>query len=81
MQRRLMQTKVCYKHCYIVSNEASYKPLKVAAAKKSFPSMFIIDTTCLDECYLFYVTTENSIFYINSSLPTGLVQPPCCRVL
>ena len=51
MQIRLIQTKVYYKHCYIVSNEASHKPLKVAAAKKSFPSMFIIDTTSLNVCY------------------------------
>ena len=81
MQIRLIQTKVYYKHCYIVSNEASHKPLKVAAAKKSFPSMFIIDTTSLNECYLFYLITGNSTFYTNLSLPTGLVQPPCCCVL
>ena len=30
---------------YSVSKEASYKPLKVAAAKKSFSSVFIIDIT------------------------------------
>ena len=80
-QRRLMQTKVYYKLFYSVSKEASHKPLKVAAAKKSFPSVFIIDTTCFDECFLFHVITGNSIFYTNVSLPRGLVQPPCCCFL
>ena len=80
MQRRLIQTKVYYKLCYSVSKEASHKPLKVAAAKKSFPSVFIIDTTYFDKCFLIYVITENSSFYKNLSLPRGLVQPPCCCV-
>ena len=31
----------------------SHKPLKVAAAKKSLPSVYITDTTCLGECFLF----------------------------
>ena len=80
MQRRLIQTKVYYKLCYSVSKEASHKPLKVAAAKKSFPIVFIIDTTCFDECFLIYVITANSSFYTNLLLPRGLVQPPCCCV-
>ena len=64
MQRRLMQTKVSYKLFYSVSNEASHKPLKVAAAKMSFPSVFIIDTIRFDESFLFNVITGNSIFYL-----------------
>ena len=59
--RRLIQSKVYYKLFYFVSKEASHKPLKVAAAKKSFPSVFIIDTTYFDECFLFHVTT---VFFI-----------------
>ena len=27
------------------------KTFKVAAAEKSFPSMYIIDTTCFNECF------------------------------
>ena len=71
-----MQTKVYYKLFYSVSKEASHKPLKAAAASlKVFPSVFIINTTCFDECFLFYVITGNSIFYTNLLLPGGLVQP------
>ena len=62
MPRRLIQTKIYYKLFYSVSKEASYKPLIVAAAKRLFPSVFIIDTTCFDECFLFSVITEKSIF-------------------
>ena len=77
----LLQTKVYYKLCYSVSKETSHNPFKVAAAKKSFPSVFTIGTTCFDECFLSYVITRNSIFYTNLLLPRGLVQPPCCCVL
>ena len=81
IERRLIQTKVHYKLCYSVSKEASQKPLKAAAAKKSFPNVFIIDTTCFHECFLFYVITGNSTFCTNLTQPRGLVQPPCCCVL
>ena len=43
--------------------------------------VYIIDTTCFDECFLFYLITGSSIFYTNLSLPWGLVQLPCCCVL
>ena len=82
MQGRLMQTKVdttSFPHS--VSKEVSPKPLKVAAAKKYFRSVFIIDTTCFDECFSFHVITENSILYTNLSLTRGLVQTPSCCVL
>ena len=36
--------------------------LKVETAKKSFLSLYIIDTTCFDECFLFHVTTERHNF-------------------
>ena len=73
MQRRLIHIKVFYKLFYSVSKKASLKPLKVAAAKKSSPNVFIIDTTCFEECFLFYVITGNSIFDTNLSLRKGLV--------
>ena len=66
---------------YSASKEVSHKPLKVAAAKEFFLSVFIIDTTCFDECFPFHVITANSIFYTNLLLPRGMVQPPCCCVL
>ena len=81
MQRRLIQTKVYYNLFYSVSKEASHKPLKVAGAKKSFPRVFIIDTTCFDECFLFYVITGKSMFYTNLTLPRDLTPPPCYWVL
>ena len=40
----------------------SYKPLKVVTAKKSFPSVYIIDTTCFDECFLFHLITGRHYF-------------------
>ena len=84
MQKRLMQNKVYYNTTsfpYPVLKEASHKPLKVAATKKFFPSVFIIDINCFDECFSFHVITTNSIFYTNLSLPKDLVQPSCCWVL
>ena len=40
----------------------SLKPDKVVAAKQSFPSVHIIDTTCLDECFLVCVITGRHSF-------------------
>ena len=52
-----MQTKVLGKCFYSVWKERSHKPLKLAAAKKSFSSVYIIDTTCFGEFFLFHVIT------------------------
>ena len=65
MQRRLVQTKVHYKLWQFAWKETSHKLLKVAAAKKSFPSVYIIDITCFDECFLFHVVTGRRYFYTN----------------
>ena len=81
MQKRLILTKVYYKLFYSVWKETSHKPLKVAAGNKSFPSVYTIDTTCFDECFLFHFITGNTIFYTNLSLPWGLMQAPCCCIL
>ena len=62
MQWRLMQTKVYYKTFYSVWRETSHETLKVAAAKKSFSSVYTIDTTCFDEYFLFYVITGRHYF-------------------
>ena len=61
--QRLVQTKVYYKLCYCVWKETSHKLLKVAAAKMFFLSVFIIDTTCFDECFfLLHVITGRHCF-------------------
>ena len=62
MQRRLTQTKVYHELFYSVWKETSHKPWKVAVAKKSFPSVYIMDTTCFDECFLFRVITGRHSF-------------------
>ena len=74
-------TKVYYKLFYSVCKETSHKPLKVAAAKESFSSVYIIDTSSFDESFLFHVITGNIIFCRNLWLPRGMVQMPCCCVL
>ena len=45
------------------------RTFKSSSSKNFFPSLFIIDTTCFDESFLFHVITANSIFYTNKSLP------------
>ena len=70
MQRRLIQIKVYYKLFYSVSKEASHKPLNIAPAKKSLPSVFIIDTTCFDECLLSNFFTQIYCY------PDAWLQPP-----
>ena len=56
---------------FLLWKEMSHKPLKVAAAKKYFSSLY---PTCFDECFLFHAITGRHYFYTNLSLPRGLVQ-------
>ena len=51
--------------CYSVQIETTRKPSKGAAAKKTKKnktkkngSVYVEDTTCFDECFLFHVVTE-----------------------
>ena len=53
MQRGLVETQVYCNLSYSVWEETSYKLLKVEATKKSFQSVYIIDITCPNECFLF----------------------------
>ena len=62
MQKRLQQTKVYHTFSYFVWKETTHKPLKVGAAKTVFPSVYVICTTCFDECFLFYVITGRCCF-------------------
>ena len=61
-QRRLIQTKVHFKSCYSVRIEAAHKPSKVAAAKKLFSSVYVINAICFNECFLFHVVTGRHYF-------------------
>ena len=61
-QRRPIQIKVYYKLFYSVWKETSHKPLKVTTAKNNFPSMYIIDKTCFNLCFLFHVVTGRHYF-------------------
>ena len=64
MQKRLLQTKAYYKLCFSVRKETSHKHLKVAAAKRSFLNVYIIDTTCFNECFLFCLITRRHYFFM-----------------
>ena len=66
MQKRLKQTKVWHAFSYFIWKKTSHKPLKLAAAKSLFSSVYIIDTTCFNECFSFYVITRRHYF---SSIP------------
>ena len=73
---RLIQIKANYELFYFIWKETSHKPLKVAAIKKPFPNLYIIDITYFDKCFLFRIITGRYYFYTNISLPRGSVQAP-----
>ena len=56
------QTKVRHKFFCFVQIETTHKPSKVAAGKNSFFSVYVIDKTCFDECFLFHVITRGHYF-------------------
>ena len=58
-----METNVYYKPFYSVWKETSHKPLKEAAAEKSFLSVYIIDKTCFDECFLVHVIQGSNYLF------------------
>ena len=47
---------------YFVWKETIYKLLKVAAAKSLFSIVYVIGTTCFDECFWFYVIPGRHYF-------------------
>ena len=61
--------------------ERTHKPLKIAAGKNIFSSVYVIDITCFGECFLFHVITGKHCFYKSFSLTWGLFQPSYCCVL
>ena len=58
MQKRLKQTKVCHAFSYFVWKETTHEPLEMAATNSLFSSVYVIGTTCFDECFSFYVITK-----------------------
>ena len=65
-KRRLIQTKIYYKLFYCLKRNIS-KSFKSDSCKKSFPSMYIIDKTCFDLCFLFHVIIGRHYFLRKSS--------------
>ena len=61
MQKRLNRPKYNAFSCFIWK-ETTHKPVKVAAAKSLFSSVYIIGTTSFDECFSFYVITKRHYF-------------------
>ena len=69
IQGWLKQTKVYHTYFYFVWKETTHKPLKMAAAKTLFSSVYAIGTTCFDECFysmwqLEDINFHNSLFLL-----------------
>ena len=58
----LEQTKMYHTFSYFVWKGTTHKPLKVAAAKTFFSSVYVIGTTCFDERFSFCVITGRHYF-------------------
>ena len=59
----------------------SWYIFKSSSNNEPFYSAYVIGVTCFNECFLFYVILEDTIFYKGLSLLWGLFQPPWCCVL
>ena len=64
MQRKLKQAKVYHSLFHFVWKETTHKPLKVAAPKTLFSSVYIIDKTCLNECFFITCVNRKAILFI-----------------
>ena len=64
------------KSCYSARIETTHKPSKVAAAKKDFSSVYVIDATCFHECFLFRVVTGRHYFWQKLVVTLRFFQPP-----
>ena len=47
---------------YTIGKEKTHNPSKEEAAKKVFSSLHVTGTTCVDECFLFYMMTGRHYF-------------------
>ena len=68
MQKRLEQTKVYHAFSHFVWKETTHKPLKVAAARTLFSSVYVITTTCFDECFYSMWYLKKIVFHESLSL-------------
>ena len=61
MQRKLLQKSIVQVF-YFLRIETTHNLSKVAAAKKVLSTVYVIDTTCFNECFLFHVITRRHYF-------------------
>ena len=81
-----MQTKIRFKCCYSVRIKTTHNPSKVAAAVcmcvlyvyMFFYSVYVVDATCFNECFLFHVITGKHYFLQKFLATKRFVQPPYC---
>ena len=64
MQRRLKHTKLYHAFFYFIWKERTHKPLKMAAEKSFFSSVYVIGAACFSECSLFYMITGRLYFFL-----------------
>ena len=67
IQIRLRQTKEYHVFSYFDWKETTHNLLKVTAAKSLFSSVYVVGTTCFDECFSFYVITKRHYFSFRES--------------
>ena len=63
---------------YYLRKKRTQKASKVAATKKLFSSVYVIDITCSDEYFIIHLITGRHFFYKSLSLISAAFQPPCC---
>ena len=61
---------------FLLSQNKSHKPLKVAAVKNYSTSVFIIDTTCFDESFFISCDNCNQFFTQINCYPEGWCNCP-----
>ena len=75
MQKWLEQAKIYHAFSYFVWKGTTHKPLQLPAAKTLISNVYVIGTTCFDECFPFYVITGRQCFFYESlSLPWDLFK-------
>ena len=57
------------------------KPSKVSSAKEIFSSVYVMDATCFDECFLFHVITGKRCFSKSCVVTLRFFQSPYCCFL
>ena len=65
----------------ICIKKTTRKPSKVAAAKKFSPGVYVIDTTCFDERFLFHGIAGRHYFLYKFAVTFRFFQPQYCCFL